>query len=130
MSAHSAHSRRVGDSWPSCRYATGLPLNRSSIARNWALVCDLLSLSISSSMVSTGDRGFEHLAQNPYAVELFFGKQQFFFAGAGAFDVDGGEDAAVDQVAVQMHFHVAGAFELFEDDFVHAAAGVDRGRWR
>ena len=26
-----------------------------------------------------------------------------------------------------MDFHVAGAFELFEDDVIHARAGVDQG---
>ena len=53
--------------------------------------------------------------------------QQFFLARAGAVDVDGRPDALVDQPAVEVQFHVAGALELLEDHFVHAAAGVDEG---
>ena len=54
-------------------------------------------------------------------------QQQFFLAGAGAVDVDGGPDALVDEAAVEVQLHVAGALELLEDHFVHAAAGVDQG---
>ena len=40
-----------------------------------------------------------------------------------------GEDALVRELAVEDDFRVAGALELFEDHFVHAAAGIDqRGR--
>ena len=49
----------------------------------------------------------------------------FFFARAGLGDVEGGEDALVGQAAFEGEFHVAGAFELFEDDLIHAGAGVD-----
>src|SRR5204863_9683739 len=37
-------------------------------------------------------------------------------------------DALVDQLALEVNFHVASAFELFENYVVHAAAGVDQGR--
>ena len=33
----------------------------------------------------------------------------------------------VDQTAIQIDFHIAGAFELFENYVVHAAAGIDQG---
>jgi hypothetical protein len=50
--------------------------------------------------------------------------KQLFFARAGAFDVDGGENAPIDQGAVEVDLHVAGAFELLENDFVHPRTGV------
>ena len=34
--------------------------------------------------------------------------------------------AALDQMPVQHHFHVPGSLEFFEDDFVHARAGIDQ----
>ncbi len=42
-------------------------------------------------------------------------------------DVDGRVDAAIGQFAIEHEFHVAGAFELLEDQVVHAASGVDEG---
>ncbi len=48
-------------------------------------------------------------------------------AGAGLGDVDGGEDAALGEFAVEADFHVAGAFEFFEDDVVEAGFGFDEG---
>src|ERR1035437_6463973 len=66
-------------------------------------------------------------AEDPGALEVFLGDQQLFLTRAGALDVDGREDALVDQLAVEDDFHVAGTLELFEDDLVHARAGVDEG---
>ena len=56
-------------------------------------------------------------------------QQQFFLAGAGAVDVDGRPDALVDQPAVEVQLHVAGALELLEDHFVHAASRCRSARW-
>ena len=53
---------------------------------------------------------------------------EFLFAGARTIDVDGGENAAFDKTAVKVNFTITGAFEFLEDDFIHAAAGVDEGR--
>ena len=53
--------------------------------------------------------------------------QKLVLAGARAHDVDGGEDALVGDLAVQDDFAVTRALELFEDHFVHAAAGIDQG---
>ena len=39
-----------------------------------------------------------------------------------------GQMRLIDQFAVEHDLQVAGAFELLEDHFVHAAAGVDQGR--
>jgi hypothetical protein len=74
------------------------------------------------------DRGerVDDAAQDPGALQLFLGDEQLFLAGAGALDIDGGEDALVYQLAVEDDFHVAGALELLEDDLVHARAGVDQ----
>jgi len=41
--------------------------------------------------------------------------------------MNGGKDALLGEAAIEMEFHVAGAFELLEDDLVHAALGVDEG---
>ena len=60
--------------------------------------------------------------------QVFLGDEQFFLTRAGALDVDRREDALVDQLAVENDFHVARALELFENDFVHARAGVDKRR--
>ena len=71
----------------------------------------------------------ERAAEQDDAVVFVGMVEQFLFARAGALDVDRGENAAVHQRAVKMDFHVAGAFELFKDDFVHARSGVhERGR--
>ena len=40
-------------------------------------------------------------------------------------DVDRGENAALDQLAVEVDLHVAGALELLEDHVVHPRTGVD-----
>src|SRR6185312_5872453 len=52
--------------------------------------------------------------------------QQLFLASARFEDIDRREDALVGDFAVEHDFRVAGAFELFEDHFVHAATGVDQ----
>ncbi len=41
--------------------------------------------------------------------------------------MDGGEDAAFGEFAVEADFHVAGAFEFLEDDVVEAGFGFDEG---
>ena len=41
-------------------------------------------------------------------------------------DVDRREGALVGQLAVEDDFRIAGALELLEDHFVHAAAGIDQ----
>ncbi len=67
-------------------------------------------------------------AQNPHAIEVGFGNQQFFFSCSGTDQIKGREDAAVGNAPIQMQFHVARALEFFKDNFVHAAAGVNEGR--
>jgi len=46
--------------------------------------------------------------------------------GAYITDVERREDALVGNLAVEDQFRIAGALELFENHFVHAAAGVDQ----
>ena len=68
-------------------------------------------------------------AQHPHLAERCLVDQELFLAGARLGDVDRREGALVGELAVEDDFRVAGALELFEDHFVHAAAGVDqRGR--
>ena len=64
----------------------------------------------------------EHLAQDPHAVEIFLRNEQLFFPRAALLDVDRREDAAVGELAIEVDFQVAGALELLEDHFVHAAS--------
>ena len=92
------------------------------------LLLVFFSLPNSSSIASTG--GTPVSARRSRTIRLQFVRvvKQFLLARAGRLDVDGRENAAVHQRAVQMHLHVAGALELFKNDFVHAAAGVHQRR--
>src|ERR1700722_18389502 len=56
----------------------------------------------------------ENLTQDPYALQIFLGNEQLFFAGAGTLDINGGKYPLIHKLAVQNDFHVAGALELFE----------------
>lgn len=75
--------------------------------------------------------GFVHVgefsAQNGDA--FFFERVEHvgFAARAGVGDVDRRPDALGGDFAVEHEFHVPGAFEFLENDFIHAAAGVDEG---
>lgn len=53
-------------------------------------------------------------------------KQEFFLAGAAALNIDRGIHSAVNQMAVEMQFHVACSLELFKNHFVHAASGINQ----
>src|SRR6266536_617142 len=76
-----------------------------------------------------GLEGAEHAAELPGHHQLLVAEQQLLLTGRGGVDVEGGEDAALGQLAVQPNLHVPGALELLEDDLVHARAGVhQRGR--
>ena len=54
-------------------------------------------------------------------------QQQLLAARAGAVDVDCRVNAFFGHTAVKVNLHIAGAFEFFIDDIVHAAAGFDQG---
>ena len=68
----------------------------------------------------------EDAAQHPHLRELVLLDQQLFLAGTALAHVERGEDALVGDLAIEHDFAVAGAFELFEDHFVHPAAGIDQ----
>src|SRR5262249_53504021 len=70
----------------------------------------------------------QHFSQNPNAAQFIGREKQFVLTRTGALNIDCGEDTLIGQSAVKIDFHVAGAFELFEDDTFHAAAGVDKRR--
>src|ERR1051325_601515 len=74
-----------------------------------------------------GRHASEGTAENNDFVVFVGMVEQFLFACAGTFDVNRRENAAVDKGAIEVHFHVAGAFEFFEDNFVHAGACIDEG---
>ena len=70
----------------------------------------------------------EEVAEEIHAIEFAGGQKELFLASSGPVDVDGGEDPLVRDVPVQDQLHVPGSFELFEDDLVHAASGIDQSR--
>src|SRR5690606_23271808 len=53
---------------------------------------------------------------------------QLFLAGAALQQINRREDATVGELAVQVHFTVTRALELFKDHLVHLAAGIDQRR--
>ena len=79
------------------------------------------------SAKSSGVEVLDDLSQDPDAIEGERVEEEFFFARARSRDVEAWEGAAFHEFAVEVEFAVAGAFEFFEDDFVHARAGVDEG---
>ena len=59
---------------------------------------------------------------------VFVGVQKEFVAASAGFDdLDGWKDPHFGDGAVEVELHVAGAFELLEDEVVHAAFGFDEG---
>src|SRR5437899_515702 len=66
----------------------------------------------------------ERAAQNDDFIVFVGMVEQFLFACAGTFDVNRRENAAVHERAIEVHFHVTGAFELFKNDFIHSGAGI------
>ena len=87
---------------------------------------NLSSFVVSCSIASTWCIVRERAAKHGGRVQRFGRQQLFFAARARLLDVDRRPDAAVGQLAVEHQLHVAGAFELLEDQVVHAAAGVDQ----
>ena len=71
-------------------------------------------------MASTGDSGLSTLRSTQMRL--------LFLTSAALLEIDRREHALVGELPVEMDFHVAGPFELLEDDVVHARAGVDERR--
>lgn len=69
--------------------------------------------------------GEQAAAQSRHGLHFVLAHEQVFFAGAAGGEVDCGEEAAFGDLAIEDELHVAGAFELFEDDLVCRAAGID-----
>ena len=67
-------------------------------------------------------------AHHPDGLELVLGHEHVLAAGAGFIDVECRENALLLQFSIQVKLHVAGALEFFENDVVHAAAGLDERR--
>ena len=56
------------------------------------------------------------------------GEDELLTAGATTQDVDRGVDVHFRDAAVEYELHVSGAFELLEDELIHAAVGLDERR--
>src|SRR3989338_787069 len=72
--------------------------------------------------------GRENPAQDPDPLEVGIGNQELFLTGGALVDVEAGEDPLLEELAVKHDLAIACAFELLENYFVHARAGVDQGR--
>ena len=59
--------------------------------------------------------------------ELVGGEEEFLAAGAAFEDIDGGVDVGLGDLAVEHELHVAGAFELLEDEVVALVIGFHEG---
>ena len=75
-----------------------------------------------------GGGEFGELAAEVEDALVFVGvEEEFVAAGAGFDDLDGWEYPHFGDGAIEVQLHVAGAFELFKDEVVHAAFGFDEG---
>lgn len=75
-----------------------------------------------------GGGEFRELAAEEEDALVFVGvEEEFVAAGAGFDDLDGWKDPHFGDGAIEVQLHVAGAFELLEDEVVHAAFGFDEG---
>ncbi len=83
--------------------------------RNSALLRTFSRRLMSSSMASTGESGLSTLRSTQMRCKSSLGMSSSSFLVAAALDVDGREDALIDELAVEDDFHVAGALELFEE---------------
>src|SRR4051794_35698719 len=68
----------------------------------------------------------EDAAEHVHLLEVLRVGDELLLAGAGARDIDRRERPPVGDLAVEDELGVAGALELFEDDLVHAASGIDQ----
>ena len=66
-------------------------------------------------------------AQQPDFLQQIGLDEQLFAACRRAVDVDGWVNPLLGHAALEVDFHVAGAFEFFVNHFVHAAACVYQG---
>src|SRR3569832_665788 len=72
--------------------------------------------------------GVQQLPQDPHLLQLVRMGEQLFATRARAVDVDGGIDALLGDLAIEMDVVVARALELFVYHVVHARAGLDQRR--
>lgn len=61
-------------------------------------------------------------------LELEGVEKKLLAASAALEDVDSGVDVHLRDAAVEDELHVAGAFELLEDEVIHAAVGLYQSR--
>ena len=102
-------------------------LDRIHIQQELSIVPRLLQLADQQLHRLNRRQRMQHLAQHPGAGKVVLGDEQFFLTRARARASGRREDALIDQLAIQNHFHIARTLEFFEDDLVHARTGIDEG---
>ena len=92
----------------------------------FVLVC--LSFDSRNSIASVVPIGLRIRRRTNVFCRSILSIKQVLFPRSGFQNVDSREHALVGNLAIQDDFAVTGAFEFFEDDLVHPAAGIDQRR--
>ena len=71
-----------------------------------------------------GGEGMEDLPEYPHLRKRVLVHEEFFLPRARGADVDGGVYALLDELLVEVQFHVPRALELLENHVVHTASRV------
>ena len=95
--------------------------------KNSALLRDLLRYAMSSSMASTGESGLSTRRSTKMRCRSSFGISSSSLRVPERWMSRAGKTAC-HKLPIENHLHVASALELFEDDFIHARAGIDERR--
>ena len=67
-------------------------------------------------------------ANSPDERRFLLIEQQVFTTRTRSDRINSWEDTTVRQRAIELHFHIAGTLELFEDNLVHLRARIDQSR--
>ena len=83
---------------------SSIGLQRAHIGQEFAVAAGLAELVDQQFHGFHGRKRVQNFPQNPDAREIFLRNQEFFFTRAGALNIDGREDALVDQFALEDDF--------------------------
>ena len=111
-------------------YRLSESISFDSVARNSALFCVFASrsttLSVASLLPLESSQHADNAPQYKNLLCNFRAEHQFFTAGAAVDNIDSREYPLLSQTAVEVQFHIAGAFEFFINQVVHTAAGINQ----